>query len=245
MSHEMVSGRRWWRGLVVAGCLFGAVGALPVWAEDAKAPEKPSDPPPPPARAAANSEPGGRGDPGAMLDAARARLDTLNLTDEQRKSVDAAYASAKDEIKKAMGGDSQERAPALRKTMADLREKVGAALTDEQKAKMAEARGGAAGAGRAGSPIAMLQGALDRAELTADQKEKVKPVMEEAKKKFDDLRSQIQGGDRAAVREKYTSAMNDLRDKLKGILTPEQAEKVKATMDAARPGGATTRPTAK
>ena len=67
--------------------------------------------------------------------------------------------------------------------------------------------------------------------------------MEDFKKKFDTLRSELSSTtDRAAMREKYTAFMDETRDKLKAILTEEQAAKLKAMtpQTGARPGGTTT-----
>jgi Spy/CpxP family protein refolding chaperone len=126
------------------------------------------------------------------------------------------------------------------KVMTDLREKVAGVLTEEQKTKLGQmgGPGGPAGAAGRGNPIDRLQGILDKAELSSEQKDKVKPVLEDAKKKFEELRGQFQTGDRAALREKVKGIMDDTRDKLKDILTPAQAEKVKAALEAGRPGGA-------
>ena len=221
----------------MTGFLAMGLAALPARAEDPKPVEKPAETP------AARGQ-SGRPDPAQMLRMQRERLDQLTLTADQKKKLDEIYATAEADLKKAGDGDRQ----ALATAMTDIREKVAAVLTDEQKAKFQAARaaGGAGGAGGAITNVVdRLEKSLEKLDLTADQKTKVKPVLEDARKKFEELRSQLQSGDRAAMREKFKTAMDDTRDKLKEILTPEQAEKLKADIEAGRAnaaGGATRRP---
>ena len=228
MSTLSAPSRKTCRHLWVAGCLMLGFAALPLRADEE--PKAPAGIPAPPRPAGGE---GSRPEPGQALKAARERLDQLNLTDDQKKKIDEIYKDAADELKNADKGDRQ----AMGKIMRDLREKVGGVLTEEQKTKLQQMRGGPGGG--PGSPIDRLQGALDKADLSDDQKAKLKPVLEEARKKFTELRGQVQNGDREAMREKFKATMDDLRDKLKEILTPEQADKVKAAMEAGgpRPGG--------
>jgi Spy/CpxP family protein refolding chaperone len=222
----MESTAKIWQRVLVAGCLLVGFASLSAGAEDTKPPEKPATPP---TATGANSRP----DPAQILKMQRERLDQLNLTDDQKKKLDDLFATAADDLKKVDAGDRQ----AMGKVMGDLREKIAGILTDEQKAKRAQAGPGGPGGPR-GNPADRLQAALDKADLSSDQKEKTKPIIEVVRKKFEELRSQIQGGDRAAIREKIKTLMDDTRDKLKDILTPEQAEKVKAALEAGRPPGA-------
>lgn len=228
----MESTAKLWHRVLVAGCLLVGLATLPASADDTKPPEKPATPP----TAVGNN---GRPDPAQMLKLQRERLDQLNLTDDQKKKLDDLYAAASEDLKKADAGDRQ----AIVKVMSDFREKIAGVLTDEQKAKMPQrGQGGAGGPGAGGGPRGnmadRLQAALDKVDLSSDQKEKVKPIIDDVRKKFEELRSQLQGGDRAAMREKFTALMNDTRDKLKEILTPEQGEKLRAALQAGRPGGA-------
>lgn len=217
----------------MTGFLAMGLAALPARAEDPKPVEKPAETP------AAR----GRPDPAQMLRMQRERLDQLTLTADQKKKLDEIYATAEADLKKAGDGDRQ----ALATAMTDIREKVAAVLTDEQKAKFQAARAAGGAGGAITNVVDRLEKSLEKLDLTADQKTKVKPVLEDARKKFEELRSQLQSGDRAAMREKFKTAMDDTRDKLKEILTPEQAEKLKADIEAGRAnaaGGATRRPNA-
>ena len=234
MTMVHVRERKFWQRMLLAGCLAAGFMALPARGEDPKpadkpAAEKPADPPPPPAR----GQGVGRVDPAALLKAARDRLDQLGLTDDQKKTIDAAYAAATEEIKKTADATPQERRQALQKAMTDVREKVTGVLTEDQKTKFAQMRQNLTRA--VTGPVERLQAELDKLTLTAAQKEKLKPIVEDAKTKFAELRTQIQGADRAAIREKFKTFMDETRDKLNDILTPEQAEALKAALEAGRP----------
>src|SRR5438067_9508019 len=62
--------------------------------------------------------------------------------------------------------------------------------------------------------------------LTDEQKPKVKEVIEENRKKMQDLYASAQGGgDRAAMREKRQTISDEQDKKLKEILKPDQYEK--------------------
>lgn len=217
-----------WRRLLVTACLSLGCASLPAFAQPADS--KPNRP---------DGQGQGRPDAGQFLQRARERLNELNLTDEQKKKVDEIYASGAEDLKKLRDLDPQERRPKMMELMTGLREKVAAVLTDEQKKKFAEmGPGGRGGPGGAGGVGARLEESLQKLDLTAEQKAKIKPVVEDVKKKFEELRSQIAGGggDRQAMREKVMALLEETRDKLKEILTPEQATKLKELMMP--PGGA-------
>ena len=218
-----------WKKLILTGCLTFGLASLPARAEDAKPADKPAE--------AAPARPQcGRITLPQILKIQRERLDRLNLTDEQKKKLDEIYANAEADLKKAGEGDLQ----AFGTAMKTVGEKTHEVLTDEQKAKLPTGRAATGGPGAAGGPITnvieRLEKSLDKLDLSADQKAKTAPVVADAKKKFEELRSQLQTGDRAAMREKFKAAMDETRDKLKDILTPEQAAKLKADLETMRPG---------
>lgn len=218
-----------WKRLVITGCVTLGLASLPARAEDAKPADKPAE--------ATPARPqGGRMTPAQILKMQRERLDRLNLTDDQKKKLDEIYADAEAELKKTAEGDRQ----ALATAMTTVREKTRAVLTDEQKTNLPAGPAAAGGPGTAGGPITnvieRLEKSLDKLDLSADQKTKTAPVVADAKKKFEELRSQLQSGDRAAMREKFKTTMDETRDKLKDILTPEQAAKLKADLETMRPG---------
>jgi Spy/CpxP family protein refolding chaperone len=189
--------------------------------------------------------PGGPGAPGAGRGAFMAQrmkdvTATLGLSDEQSKKVDAAVADLqkKAEDIRAAGPD-REKIMALRE---DGLKQMKAILTEEQFTKFEEAmRQPPAGAGgRVGAMVQRFQDAIKDLNLTQDQEPKVQGALADARKKFAALAPSVQGGQPSPdVREKFRTAMEDLRTELMGILTPEQQEKFRAAMQqGAGAGGA-------
>lgn len=221
------------RLLMTASIAAAAFFAVAVRAADDTKPTdaKPADTAP--ARPAGSGAGTVRPDPGQYLKLQRDRLNELNLTDDQKTKIDALYTKATEEVKAAAAADPQERRQKMGELMMGLRKDVAEVLTDEQKAKFAAM--GPAAVGRP-NPVARLEDAISKLDLTAEQKPKVQVVVEDAKKKFEELRGQLPGGDRAAVREKFTAFMDETRDKLKEILTPEQQEKLREALQAGAPG---------
>lgn len=85
------------------------------------------------------------GGPGRMLDRYHQAVTALNLTAEQKPTVDAAFAAAKEKVDAALkdAGQSQDRKAArekIRPIMEDLRRQVNDVLTAEQKTQLEKAR---------------------------------------------------------------------------------------------------------
>ena len=224
-----------WTNIIFAASMACGLAAFTARADDAKPTDAPKEKP----AATADNVNG-------LVDNFKARMEGLNLTDDQKAKVAEILKGSKEELAAAKGD-----APKMRQLMQGLREKVGAILTDEQKAKMQTARQGAAtGNVRIGAFVDNLQANIDKLELSSDQKEKVNPVVAEIRKSFDELRGQFKdGSDREKLREKFTAFTTESTDKLKAVLTPEQAEKLKGLMEqgrkdrpAARKEGATDKP---
>jgi len=162
----------------------------------------------------------------------------LDLSEEQSKKVDGVIANVQ---QKADGLRGQRPGPEMRQKVMELRDsaigQMKAILTPDQfeKFQLAMRQSGPAGAGvaagRPGAAIERFRDAVNDLKLTEDQKGKVDSVFADARKKFADLAPQLQKGQPTAeTREKVRSVMQDLRAALTDVLTPEQMEKLRATM---------------
>ena len=203
----------------VVGFLGLAIGPTIVRANDAPKPTPP---------AAGQSNPGG---PKQFLSTMRERLNELNLTQGQKPKVDALFAKANEGLKKLLedaSGDPQERQQKGRELFNTLREQVGTLLDDTQKAKAKEIFSKGRGGGN-GNAMEALKGNLQKLDLSDAQKERVKTMMDDMKKKFEELRAEgsAPNADRAAITEKLQAASQDIKTKLMDILTDEQAMKLK------------------
>lgn len=177
-----------------------------------------------------------------LLKSARAKLDELNPTAEQKTKFDEIFANAETDLKKTFADAAslqpEERRQKMQEFMSALKDKIAATLTPEQKTKFDQMQFGLAAGGNRGQLGERLKETLEKLDLTDDQKAKVKPIMEDARKKMEELRAEAQSGDRAKVREKAMEVMQDVRTKLQDVLTPDQQQKFREMMQQARPGAA-------
>ena len=178
-----------------------------------------------------------RGDGSLIFERVQQLANDLKLTDEQKTKVKSIFDDAKQELG-AMRSELQGMAPPDRreKVMAfitSVREKIAGVLTDEQKAefqkKMDALRQNAGGG--PGAMIERLRDSLQKLDLSEEQRAKIKDVMEGARAKFQQLREEAQN-DAAQMRDKGRELMQDTRQQLRGILTPEQQQKLRELMGA-------------
>jgi Spy/CpxP family protein refolding chaperone len=180
----------------------------------------------------------------------------MNLTADQKTKLDAIFAKAKEDFKAAQEASRdlppEERGPKMREMMTALQDQVRGVLTDEQKKEFDDkvqqgrrggpgAQGGGQGAGQGGQrgggarqALQRFRDAIDKLDLTEEQKPKVKQAMDDADQKFQEARKESQG-DQQAMREKGRAIVENLTAQLKEVLTPEQQEKLR---EAIRPDGA-------
>jgi Spy/CpxP family protein refolding chaperone len=95
-------------------------------------------------------------------------------------------------------------------------------------------------AGMAGRFAERIDRALDAAEATDEQREKLKPILEEAREKIAKVIAEAQANgaaDPQAIRGQMREVMEAVREKAAGILSPEQAEKFRAAMQPPNRGG--------
>jgi Spy/CpxP family protein refolding chaperone len=86
--------------------------------------------------------------------------------------------------------------------------------------------GGQAGGGRRGpmSPEEQLKRLTSDLNLTADQQTKIKPILADARKKMEVVRSDS-NGDRQAMRQKMMQIRQDTNDQIRAQLDDKQKEK--------------------
>ena len=140
--------------LAVALLGLGFVAAPAALAADAPAKEAPRE------GAERGGDRGGRGGgqrgPGGFVDRFHEQVNAVSPTEEQKKTIEPAFTEAKAKIEAAVKEAGEDRAKIREKTqpiMEELRTKVNAVLTAEQKEKLEKARqerGGPGGGGRGG-----------------------------------------------------------------------------------------------
>ncbi|MCC6424738.1 MAG: hypothetical protein IT447_14785 [Phycisphaerales bacterium] len=188
--------------------------------------------------------------PGIMLDRMHETINSLDLSADQKTQVDAIFTQAKSDFEAmrekwekddVKPGDRMKEG---REFMKALNKKVEAVLTDQQKEALKKKRQewaenrkgrGERGDRQGPSPMAIerLQKALDQLNLTDDQKQQVKTVLDETRTKLKALHEES-GGDREAMHEKGRKIIEEARDRINSILTPEQREKLKEMREKRR-----------
>ncbi|MCC7350243.1 MAG: hypothetical protein IT446_06710 [Phycisphaerales bacterium] len=184
----------------------------------------------------------GHHNPGMMLDRMHETINSLDLSADQKTKVDAIFTQAKSDFEalqekwKKDDVKPRDRMKEGREFMKALNQKIEAVLTDQQKEtlkqkrqEMMKQRGEKGAKGdRQGPPpmLERLRHALDQLNLTDDQKQKVKTVLDETRDKLKALHEES-AGDRQAMQEKGRKIIENAREQIISILTPEQKEKLK------------------
>ncbi len=142
-------------------------------------------------------------------------LKDLNLTDDQKTSIQKLQDSARESMQ---GLSREERTTKMPELIKEQDSKVASILDDKQKARLKEIRLQARG------PSALTDKEVAEAlKLTDDEVNKIKEIADAMQKDMQEaFQSAGQGGDRTAVREKTTKIRKDSTDKMLAVLSDEQ-----------------------
>lgn len=118
-----------------------------------------------------------------------------------------------------------ERRTKMQEMVTQYQKDVEAILTPDQLTKFRDElkKGMAGGPGQ--GPGADLMGQLDSLSLTADQKTKVEPIVKDTEDQLTKLRGD-QSLDQQARGQKQTQILDDMRAKVRPLLTPDQQTKL-------------------
>jgi hypothetical protein len=179
---------------------------------------------------------------GFMLDRLRQIIADLHVSPEQQTKIDATLDKARtdmrDMIEELRQADPQTRRQRIQQFRSKLSEDISSILNSDQvkefQEKIGELRQQAGGAStqpanRIAAMSQRLRAALDQIDLSDDQKTKVKQTLDDARQRLEDLRAEVQS-DPTQAREKFQTITQDLRQQLRGILTPDQQQKLRSIM---------------
>ena len=175
-------------------------------------------------------------DPAAMLDRFHSTVADLKLSDEQKTKVEAAFSKAKkelDDLKADPKGEVRERLQASGRVIRDLRETVRGVLNEDQ---LKELQQKLPLLGGTGGPLGGLRQAMEKLDLTAEQKAKIEAATKEGRDKIQAL-IQEHRDDPAAIRDKIRPLYEEMQKKVEDVLTPEQKEKLKKFREEQGAGG--------
>ncbi|HZS49697.1 MAG TPA: deiodinase-like protein [Bryobacterales bacterium] len=191
-----------------------------------EAQEGPASRPARPARPGAQAaRPGALLDPAIILKRWRTVADGLGLSDDQKKKVDSILDDA-DKNAADMAGEIKDLPPRERiqkvgPFLRGVHDQIVELLDDGQKEQFQQKTA-------PGGPLMALRQNLQKLDLSDEQKQKVRDLMMEMQGKARDLRESA--GNPDEMREKMQGLQEELRDRLKEILTPEQQQKLRDLM---------------
>ncbi len=177
------------------------------------------------------------GGPQMMIDHLKDAIKDLNLTDEQKPKVEEILKKASGEIEKLgqeKGAEPRQRMQKFMEIRRGAIEDLKAVLNEQQQQtlqeKLPQPRDMAAGM------VERLHEAVGKLDLTAEQKDQVKTALQDARTKFQAARGDGERGDPKAMREKMRPIMDELRETMRQILTPEQQETLRKSMQEGNDG---------
>jgi len=197
--------------------------------------------------------------PGMAFERMKQFLADLDLSVDQKAKLEPILKDARAQglalMSDAKSMQPRDRIMKLADLLSGTREKIKAELTPEQtvkfESKLKEMRGriaervGEAGLG------GRLKDALAKLDLTPEQKQKADAIFEEAKSRIIDARTSAADKSTEALddaREKGRTILKEAREKLTAVLTPEQMNELRESMQSAdgprsrKPGDASVEP---
>jgi hypothetical protein len=204
----MVSVRTLWSVALGMGLLST------IWAAPARAADKPAKPAPTTAP-----------DAGVMayFERFKSAVDAAKLSDDTQKKADAMLEAAHQDLKAL--DELSDRAEAKKKAhviFQKLGVDISTLLTDEQKQEFVKKLQGANASVATSVMIDKIKEQLSKPEmeLTDAQKKQVDDLLDETKRKLEELRVESQGG--KDVRGKVRDALQQMKVNLTKILSPDQ-----------------------
>ena len=218
-------------------------------------------------RPAASATPatGMRPGPAYIIQRFKRAVTQLDLTDDEKPKIDAVFAQANqkglDLSQTLADADPQDRFQMLTGFFKQIHKDLAAVLTDDQMQTLdqkvgpgpAQQNGSQQNASQSptsqptarranalGGGLQYVQRALDKLDLSDDQKQQVKDLLADTQKKLADIRNNAAAG--ADVQQDLQQARKDMRQKLQTILTPDQMQAFISAMQQQRGGPNARRP---
>jgi len=162
-----------------------------------------------------------------------AQLNQLNLTPAQRSQVDKVLSDLRAEMASIRQSttDPQTRREKMRAATMEARNKISAILTPAQRARWQQLSRQGGGGFEMLAPSTLAR----ELNLTAQQQQKVRPILEKYSKAMADLRASTVPP--AQRRGKMLSLRNDLQADLAKVLTPQQQTRLRSLMERRGGGG--------
>jgi Spy/CpxP family protein refolding chaperone len=175
---------------------------------------------------------------GALIDRFHEVVTGLNLSDDQKTQVNAIFDKAKQDMASLQqefqtnNTPPAERIQRVNEFRRDLRQKLEKVLNQQQRQelrqKLTEGRPGTRPAGGA-AMFGRIQEAVGQLNLSDEQKVKINGILDEARTKAQAIRQEAAAQTRPE-REPFRQLMQETRQKIHEVLTPEQRQKLRSLM---------------
>ncbi len=192
--------------------------------------------------------------PYAIIDHFKQALTHVTLTDDEKPKVDQIFQNAAqtaDQLSHRTEGPTlAERQQALGDFARQIHQQLSQVLTVGQMETMQLYLGPGAASrptaddftGTGGGLWLNLPKAIAKLDLTSDQRQQIRDLMQSTRQKIQDIRAQTDNG--GNIRSQMQQLRQDTKSKLQTILTPDQMQTLTQTLQQMRQdqGGATTQP---
>lgn len=200
-----------------------------IWAAPAGAVDEPV------AKPAPTTEPDGAGLM-AFYDRFKAAVDAVKLSDDAQKKADAMFEAAHKDLKALEEISDRDEAKKKARAIFDkLRVDISTLLSEDQKQEIQKKLQGVGIATTLLIEKIKQQLSKPELKLTDEQKKQVDDVLDDTKRRLEELRAEAQGGGKD-VRGKLRDILQDMKEKLTKILSPDQLKGF--TGGGAKPGTA-------
>lgn len=173
-----------------------------------------------------HAQEGKQGSVGEKLEGMR---NQLGLSQEQFSEIKSLLEDEAEKLKTLKNDTSHaeaEKRAKAREVSSEIREKIGALLTPEQKEKASDLRrsraGSPAGDGQRNEAAQRLMAMKEKLALTDEQMEKLKPIFAEEAPKMKALRE-----DKNSTEQDKRKVLKESMEKIAAELSPEQREKMR------------------
>ena len=171
--------------------------------------------------------------PSSILARVKQAADSVKLTNEQKKRLDAMFQRAGNDLKSTaekFKDDAQARAKEAQAVLDRLRQDMSKLFNDDQKEEFGKKY---KSLGSAPGLLDRIASQLKQMDLSPEQKKKIDQMIADARPKFEQLAAQARSGSQEA-REELLDLFTDTLKKMENELTPEQLQKLRDNLKSSR-----------
>jgi len=160
--------------------------------------------------------------------------------DQQKGSIEGIFKQAAAHVRHAqeqlekLEAQRRQHMEQLRKDLEKLRGQLLEVLTEEQREKLREKAGQFGvilSGGRSAGPAQRLEEAIERLNLSEQQRDRLRKVRREAQERLEQVRQKFQN-DQQGMAEATRQLMREIREEVEELLTPQQRQELREMLRA-------------